>query len=309
MDIDRLATASAERRHGLITHHQFLELGATQKMIENRAATGRFPRVHRDVYRVAGSVNTFHQKVLAACLSAGEAGVASHRAAGYLWHLEGVEPTVEITIPETQKAVLRGVVLHRAVKPTPFRHLIDGVPVTPLPRTFIDLAAVLGRKELERALDEACAQRLIVPGYLKRHLDKLGRRGRKGAGVLNEILEERGDGPFVHHGFERRLARVLDRGGVPRPTVQYEVRIPNGVTKYIDFAYPEEMVAIEADSFRWHSTKHAWARDRATRVELAALGWRVLPITWHDMVTRPMWVVEQVQLALTSVEVRKLIAK
>jgi hypothetical protein len=58
---------------------------------------------------------------------------------------------------------------------------VEGIPVTTPARTLIDLADVLTRRGLERAVDEA--------GYLR--LDLKGLRpiaGRRGAGVLAGVL-------------------------------------------------------------------------------------------------------------------------
>jgi very-short-patch-repair endonuclease len=59
----------------------------------------------------------------------------------------------------------------------------------------------------------------------------------------------------------------------------------DGSEVFLDFAYPEVMLAIEADSFVWHATLADWQRDRARNGELVELGWSILPIT-YDLVMR-----------------------
>jgi hypothetical protein len=50
------------------------------------------------VYRVAGTAQTWHQALEAACLWGGDAAVASHRSAAALWSLGGFpEGPIEIT--------------------------------------------------------------------------------------------------------------------------------------------------------------------------------------------------------------------
>jgi predicted transcriptional regulator of viral defense system len=92
---------------------------------------------------------------MAAVLASGTGAVLSHRSAAALW---GIRPTnsarVEVTIPSAR---------HK-------RPLIDarrsslksdevteqcGIPVTTVARTILDLAAVLAREPLQRALREA----------------------------------------------------------------------------------------------------------------------------------------------------------
>jgi very-short-patch-repair endonuclease len=75
----------------------------------------------------------------------------------------------------------------------------------------------------------------------------------------------------------------------------------------LDFAYPEERLAIEADSYRHHSSLTDWSRDRVRNNELVALGWRILPITVLDLAHRPGHVADQVTRALKQThEVRNI---
>ena len=62
----------------------------------------------------------------------------------------------------------------------------------------------------------------------------------------------------------------------------------------IDLAYPDRLLAIEADGYRYHSGRHAWQRDLIRQTELTSRGWRVLRFSWEDVHRRPEWVVEEV---------------
>lgn len=66
----------------------------------------------------------------------------------------------------------------------------------------------------------------------------------------------------------------------------------------LDFAYPLEMVAIEADGYRWHGDVTRWRADLSRRNELTRLGWTVLHFTWHDVTARPAHVLATVRNAL-----------
>jgi very-short-patch-repair endonuclease len=66
---------------------------------------------------------------------------------------------------------------------------------------------------------------------------------------------------------------------------QYRVLLPDGSEVFLDFAYPEVKLAIEADSYLWHASLASWQRDRARNGELVAIGWSILPIT-YDLVMR-----------------------
>ncbi|MDQ3218080.1 MAG: endonuclease domain-containing protein [Actinomycetota bacterium] len=51
----------------------------------------------------------------------------------------------------------------------------------------------------------------------------------------------------------------------------------------VDFAYPELMLAIEVDGFRWHGGRIGWDRDQLRRNKLTTMSWRVLHIVKEHM--------------------------
>ena len=270
-------------------------------MIHRRLAADSWQRVHRCVYRLAAAPITRHQQVLAACLAAGPDAAASHRSAGVLWGLPVPATVTELTIPSVRQARLEGVLIHRAVR-LERRDvcLLEGIPVTGLARSVVDLAAVLTPPQLEIVLDHALSQRLVTTFQVRRCLERLGSRGRRGGGALSRLLAARPSGPNLESSFEWRLLRALGESGLPPPTPQHGVRLPNGRVARVDFAYPEARLAVEADSYRFHSSRSSWARDRARNNQLVALGWRVLPVTFDDLRDDPRGVAEQVARCLAS---------
>ena len=120
----------------------------------------------------------------------------------------------------------------------------------------------------------------------------MGRQGRTGAGTLAGLLEDRtGAKPRSQSEFERRLLALLGLHGLSAPQTQHEVALPDGRKAFLDFAYPQVWLGIEADSYRHHSSRTDWARDRTRNNLLIALGWRILPVTWDDLVQRPAAIV------------------
>src|SRR5688572_24198920 len=72
-------------QHGVVTRRQALAHGMPAHRIDHLLKVGRWERAHPGVYRLFGSSATWHQRLLAACLAAGDPAVASHRAAASLW--------------------------------------------------------------------------------------------------------------------------------------------------------------------------------------------------------------------------------
>jgi len=80
---------------------------------------------------------------------------------------------------------------------------------------------------------------------------------------------------------EARLA-MLD-GGLPIPNLQYEIVDCNRELRRIDFAWPEQCVAVEYDGVDWHSDPDAMRRDRRRRAALEDVGWVVISIVFEDV--------------------------
>ena len=117
-----------------------------------------------------------------------------------------------------------------------------------------------------------------------RRLDTVGRQGRRGAGTLAGLLAERSDGrPCATSVFERRLLARLRAAGLRLPRPQFAVVLPDGRRAVLDDAYPDGLLALEADSYRHHSSRTDWGRDHVRNRWLIAIGWRILPVTWDDL--------------------------
>jgi len=67
---------------------------------------------------------------------------------------------------------------------------------------------------------------------------------------------------------------------------------------FLDGAYTEVLLGIEADSYRHHSSRTDWSRDRVRNRALTAVGWRILPVTWDDLVDDPTGVAQIVDRGL-----------
>ncbi len=80
--------------------------------------------------------------------------------------------------------------------------------------------------------------------------------------------------------------------------LQYVVNDEDRLVGRLDFAYPAQRVAIEADGFRYHGGRRAFDHDRARGNELLTLGWRVLHVTAKHIEEHPEQVVAWVQQAL-----------
>jgi very-short-patch-repair endonuclease len=172
----------------------------------------------------------------------------------------------------------------------------DGIPVTKIERTLVDLAGVVGIDELEDALDSALRRRLTTVNRVRLRLRS--ESGRRGIGKLRSLIAERDDqGHPSASRFETRLNRLLLKSGLPAMR-EYKIWDGGEFVARVDFCFPEAKLIIEADGFRWHSGRRAWQRDRERRNRLTAMGWRVIQATWDDLTRRPYETVERIRALL-----------
>src|SRR5215218_4839399 len=161
---DRAIAALAKKSWGVFTSEHAARLGFDDHHRESRIRTGRWEMMHPTVYRIAGSPDTWHGRVLAACWATTGLVAASHRSAGALYDLPGgSRDFVEITSLRWKRAFLPGLVVHetKLFEPDDITTL-EGIPVTTIEQTLLGLAAVLTPPVLEMAFDRALHRKLAT---------------------------------------------------------------------------------------------------------------------------------------------------
>jgi very-short-patch-repair endonuclease len=294
-------TATAQL--GLITHDQALHLGLSERMVRSRLSTGRWIRLQPGVYAVAGTPETSDRAVLAACLSAGRIVAASHRTAASRWGLTKLEPREpEISVDRERGVRLAGVMLHRSRDLTSDHITAVGcLPVTTPARTLVDLGQVAPWYHVKDFLEHLISRRVLSVNQAHAALELHSRRGRNGCGALRRVLDERAllDRP-TDSILESAFADLAVAYALPRASFQHWVVTAEGKDRYIDFAYPELLIAIEVDGFEHHATVAGFTEDRVRGNELVLLGWTVLHFTWPQVVHQPALVASVIAQALRA---------
>ena len=303
----------AADQHGIVTRDQMRGLSLTDRMVDVAVSNESLLRVAPSVFRVRGAPQTERMAVIAATCASG--GRAARGTASALLRLDapvsavpirirldtrdGGQPRVRRVAVETAERRFHPVTVHRGGPINEPIVVVDGIACTDAAGTLIDLAREVGVDHLEDAFERARRLGLVSPESLARRFELLGGRGRKGAAKVREVLAHTRPG-VLDSKLEGRTWRMIRTSELPEPIRQLRVDVTGRRWYRIDFAWPELLVAVEAEGFEWHGSRARWKADRIRVAALERLGWRVLIVTWDDVTMRPRETLDRIAMALTE---------
>jgi very-short-patch-repair endonuclease len=221
---------------------------------------------------------------MAATLACGEGAALSHRSAGRCWGLLRGADGAAVDVSRPGHGTRADIRMHEVRLPNDERTVVDGVPVTTVPRTIFDIAAVGDRREAERAFHEAEVQgltdRLSLPALLDRY------PGHAGTPLLRELLGIGPGGGATANDFEAVFADLVERHQLPRPRFNPDL-VVGGRHYKPDCAWIERRVVVELDGRGAHATRKAFESDRERDRIFTAEGWRVVRVTWRQLTGTP----------------------
>jgi very-short-patch-repair endonuclease len=271
----------AAQQYGLVTLEQALAAGLSMDAVERRVRAGMLVRMCPGIYRDTAVPRTWQQRAMAASLWVGGNGAVGGPTAAALHRLDGFGPPVVITVitPRALRSRQRSLEVRR----TPFwieadRVTLAGMGVTSPERTLISVACSCSEERLEVALEDALRRRLTTTGRVLERLLQLP-PNQSGRRQLLSLLEDRGTVAPAESSLEVKVIRLLRDEGFPRPMRQKVLDDDGRFVGRVDLVYPERRLILEVDSFRFHSGRGKWDRDRERRNALTALGWMVLHVT------------------------------
>jgi very-short-patch-repair endonuclease len=232
---------------------------------------------------------------LAALMSCGPRARVSHRSAAALWGLAKPDETaVDITVVGVSAKSRTGLRAHRSRELHRCdRAVRNGIPLTALARTLIDFAHQSSGGELERALSEAYALKLVTEGQIWAAIDRAPMR--PGAGLLRAVLELM-RGPLISRSeAEHRVRRLISDALLPAPMANALV-----AGHEVDLFWPTRSLILEIDGYAFHSHRRAFENDRRRDATLVAAGYRVIRVTWRQLTEEPLAVVATLAAALGS---------
>lgn len=287
----------ATRHHGVTTRDQ---LNLTQRQTDLCCAGGTLIRRHEGVYSDPAFPRSRVQDLAAAVAAGGPRCAAWGRSAAALWGLSDDHPvTPEVVVPLGRLRLIEGATVHRsrALNPTMVTTRDHIRVIKPLV-TMLDLGVVGGPVDVGDAIIRGRQKKLFSISDVRETIERYARPGRTGVVVAREGLN------MITIG-ERPAESVLEfrfhigpaRHGLPTYCYQHEVRL--GRKRYfIDFAYPEVMLAIEVDGYEQRAAKESLAYDNDRANKLVLAGWTILRFGWDKVVNDPAIVAAEILLKL-----------
>jgi very-short-patch-repair endonuclease len=285
----RALAEMAERQHGVVSIRQLTgPLGYSQAAVARAAASGRLHRLYTGVYAV-GHVNlSVHGRCLAAVLAGGPNAMLSHLSAAWLLGIAPSSPTsVHITGPVRRRARLPLRIHHSQILEPADRAVVDGIPVTALPRTLLDVAAT-ARRRLPSLLD--CAERhglfdLVAVDAL---LARAG--GHHGVKALENAIRLYRPPETTFSELERRFLAAVREADLPSPSANLTV---DGYT--LDVYWPDLRFAVELDVYETHGSHASFESDRLRHEDLKLHGVEMIRITGSRFDADPGAVIDRLR--------------
>jgi very-short-patch-repair endonuclease len=142
--------------------------------------------------------------------------------------------------------------------------VLDGIPVTSVARTILDLAAVLRPADLEVVIDRA---------------------ERTGLFDLSAVVER---------AFKQLLNQATD---ITKPSFNAVVQ-GETTTHEVDALWQAQRLAVQLDGFEFHRTRRDREHDAASDADLELAGYRVMRLTWDDVTINGERTLRRLRLAM-----------
>jgi hypothetical protein len=222
---------------------------------------------------------------MAAVLACGPDAVLSHWSAAALWGFRGHGGgLIHVTSPSKTRS--RGPICrHRALLRPDEVTTHDNIPVTTVPRTNFDLAAVSDAHVVESALRQCEYLRLYDSLSLWDLLERYPRhRGNRAIGVALARLE--GTPGEANEGLEEQFLVFLDAHRLFRPELNAWLEA-DGHRYKVDCLWRSQRLVAELDSWQAHGTRSAFNSDKSRDRRLLLAGYATTRIAAYHLNHEP----------------------
>jgi hypothetical protein len=271
---------------GIITTSKLVELGCSDRnigsMVERQELVTMLPGVYRSAQWPCN-----REQLMAAVCGRNPAALIGLTTAGQEWGLRRMtDPRLHALITHGRSPQLEGVVVHRCrrIDPVDIVELSNGIRLTSPPRTLFDSADMIGESATASVLEQLLNDQRCTLGTITDTVSRLYHPRRPGSTTMLAVIRSRPAWrTAMQSGLETLVLEEIARQGLPVPTTQFPMRLPDGIGIAIDFAWPSHMVALEVDHPAWHAGALESHRDKHRDRKLVSIGWSALRLTDIDV--------------------------
>jgi hypothetical protein len=281
----------------VIARHQALAIGVTPSALKHRLRPGGPWRgLLPGVYIALTGAPTTLQQEMAALLYAGGGSVITGPAALRCHHIRGTSSElVDVLVPATrQRRDAAFVRLHRTTRMPGRIWELGPVRYAAVPRAVADAVRDLSSLRDVRAVVADAVQRgrCTVPDLVA----ELTAGANAGSVLFREALTDVADG--IRSAAEGDLKDLLTRSGLPIPLFNPSLYDGDTFIAKPDAWWPELGVAVEVDSWEWHSSPEDHARTLARGRRMGKKQMIVLRFTPRQIRSEPARVIAEIRDAL-----------
>jgi hypothetical protein len=278
---------------GVVSTRERLACGHTRDTLATRRRDGHLHRLYRAVWSVGHPNPPWEGRLLAAVKACGPDALLSHYSAAELWgFVDRLDSRPHVTVIGRGSRAHQGINVHISTCLDPLdRRELHRIPVTAAARTLLDVASMLDRQRVRRAVRRALGTGKVTLRQIGLVLDRYA--GARGCAVLREAIAS-GAAPTRSEAESDVLDVILD-AGLERPDVNQPLLL-NARRIVPDLRWPRERLILEIDSDAWHTDPLARADDRERQAFLEARGETVLRVHWREAVLSPSKFVERLRL-------------
>ena len=273
---------------GIITASKLVELGCSDRNIRSMVDRQEFVVMLPGVYRSAQWPCNREQLMAAAC-GRNPAALIGFTTAGQQWDLRKMtDPRLHVLIHHGRSPELEGVVVHRCrqIDAIDIVQRSDGIRLTSPPRTLFDSAGMIGESATASVMEQLLNERRCTFGTITDTVTRLYHPRRPGSTTMLAVIRSRPAWrTAMQSGLETLVLEEIARQGLPAPTTQFPMGLPDGIDIAIDFAWPRHRVALEVDHPAWHAGALESHRDKHRDRKLMSIGWSALRLTDTDVAT------------------------
>lgn len=287
-EAERRLAELADRQRQVFTRAQARGAGVSASGLSRRLVSGLFVPVGTHSLTFAGVTLDWRGQLQAGILDLGRGTLVSAEAAAAMHELDGFDegPLVYLVPRELRERMTAGEVTSSSDIHPLDKCVVDGLPVVSGTRAVVEVLSRCNVTQAGNALDSATRKRITAPTVVERRLVELGRQGRAGVAMFDELMKLAG----VESWLERKFLKLIRETGLPEPALQRTYREDGVHVARVDFDFAPLPIIVEVGGQRGYMSTEERRRQEHRRNAMQLVGKVIYFFTTEDVRDTPDYV-------------------